>query len=96
MPGLVPGTHVLRAAGRGVDGRAFATPKRLRPRRRDKPGHDAAETSVLLDVVTNLRVRQPCIDLLPDQRQRFSNISITLQCGIMKVVPCRRGAFARD
>jgi hypothetical protein len=23
-----------------VDGRAFAAPKRLRPRRRDKPGHD--------------------------------------------------------
>jgi hypothetical protein len=34
-----------------------------------------------------------CIDLLPDQRQKFSNISITLQCGIMKVVACRRGAF---
>jgi hypothetical protein len=31
--------------------------------------------------------------LLPDQRQRFSNISITLQCGIMNVVSCRRGAF---
>ena len=28
MPGLVPGIHVLGAAGKGVDGR-------------DKPGHDA-------------------------------------------------------
>jgi len=27
-----------------VDGRAFAAPKRLRPRRRDKPGHDGVET----------------------------------------------------
>jgi hypothetical protein len=25
---------------KNVDGRAFASPKRLRPRRRDKPGHD--------------------------------------------------------
>ena len=33
--------------------------------------------------------------MLPDRRQRFSNISISLQCGIMKVVRCRRGAFAR-
>jgi len=24
----------------GVDARAFASPKGLRPRRRDKPGHD--------------------------------------------------------
>ena len=35
----VAGIHVL-ATKQGVDGRAFASPKRLRPRRRDKPGHD--------------------------------------------------------
>src|ERR1700730_17992926 len=36
-----PGIHVFGAfEKRDVDGRAFATPKRLRPRRRDKPGHD--------------------------------------------------------
>jgi hypothetical protein len=45
MPGLVPGIHVLVSAlKKDVDGRAFAAPKRLRPRRRDKPGHDDAET----------------------------------------------------
>ncbi len=32
MPGLVPGIHVLRAAGQGVDGR-------------DEPGHDVAEAA---------------------------------------------------
>ncbi|MET4717033.1 hypothetical protein ABIF63_001139 [Bradyrhizobium japonicum] len=32
MPGLVPGIHVLRAAGQGVDGRV-------------KPGDDDAEAS---------------------------------------------------
>jgi hypothetical protein len=41
MPGLEPGIHVFGAIHKkDVDGRAFATPKRLRPRRRDKPGHD--------------------------------------------------------
>jgi len=40
MPGLVPGIHVLLFRQKDVDGRAFAAPKRLRPRRRDKPGHD--------------------------------------------------------
>jgi hypothetical protein len=39
MPGLVPGIHALLTK-KDVDGRAFAAPKRLRPRRRDKPGHD--------------------------------------------------------
>jgi hypothetical protein len=33
MPGLVPGIHVLRAAGKVVDGR-------------DKPGHDDGEAVV--------------------------------------------------
>jgi hypothetical protein len=41
MPGLEPGIHVFLFRGnKDVDGRAFASPKRLRPRRRDKPGHD--------------------------------------------------------
>jgi hypothetical protein len=40
MPGLDPGIHVFVSAPQNVDGRAFAAPKRLRPRRRDKPGHD--------------------------------------------------------
>src|SRR6185503_12979906 len=30
---------------------------------------------------------------LPDRRQRFCKVSATLQCGIMKVAPCRRGPF---
>ena len=43
MPGLVPGIHVFKhGRDQDVDGRAFASPKRLRPRRRDKPGHDEA------------------------------------------------------
>jgi hypothetical protein len=41
MPGLGPGIHVFSSTcGEDVDGRAFATPKGLRPRRRVKPGHD--------------------------------------------------------
>ncbi len=40
MAGLVPAIHVELHARKGVDARAFASPKRLRPRRRDKPGHD--------------------------------------------------------
>jgi hypothetical protein len=98
MPGLVPGIHVLRAAGQGVDGR-------------DEPGHDVAEaaaphscdeysTGRILLVRRFLSAHESAraharIDLLPDRRQRFCNISITLQCGIMKGVSCRRGAFAR-
>ncbi|SMX59657.1 protein of unknown function [Bradyrhizobium sp. ORS 285] len=42
MAGLVPAIHVVRHAGNDVDARAFAAPKRLRPRRRDEPGHDGA------------------------------------------------------
>ena len=40
MAGRVPAIHVERHTRTGVDARAFAAPKRLRPRRRDKPGHD--------------------------------------------------------
>ncbi|MDA9464887.1 hypothetical protein XH87_09775 [Bradyrhizobium sp. CCBAU 53415] len=92
MPGLVPGIHVLRTAGQGVDGR-------------DEPGHDVAEAAAShsWDAFFDRQARRLLIrahpmariDLLPDQRQRFCNISITLQCGIMKGVSCRRGAFAR-
>ena len=40
-PGLVPAIHVApRAHVKDVDARAFAS---LRPRRRDKPGHDGGE-----------------------------------------------------
>jgi len=40
MAGLVPAVHVERHGRMHVDARAFASPKGLRPRRRDKPGHD--------------------------------------------------------
>jgi hypothetical protein len=41
MAGLDPAIHVFVTAGKEVvDARAFAAPKRLRPRRRVKPGHD--------------------------------------------------------
>jgi hypothetical protein len=40
MAGLVPAIHDLCRGTKNVDARAFAAPKRLRPRRRDKPGHD--------------------------------------------------------
>jgi len=44
MAGLVPAIHGFPAAQENVDARAFASPKRLRPRRRDKPGMtDACE-----------------------------------------------------
>jgi hypothetical protein len=46
MAGLVPAIHAfLIAAPKNVDARAFASPKRLRPRRRDKPGHDDRKRS---------------------------------------------------
>ncbi|MDF0493155.1 hypothetical protein [Bradyrhizobium yuanmingense] len=40
MAGLVPAIDDLFRGTKNVDARAFASPKRLRPRRRDKPGHD--------------------------------------------------------
>jgi hypothetical protein len=41
MAGLDPAIHVLvDARKKNVDARAFAAPKGLRPRRRDKPAHD--------------------------------------------------------
>src|SRR3954469_2838984 len=40
MAGLVPAIHVFARCTENVGARAFASPKRLRPRRRDKPGHD--------------------------------------------------------
>jgi hypothetical protein len=42
MAGLVPAIHVFGPSRKkkDVDARAFASPKGLRPRRRDKPGHD--------------------------------------------------------
>jgi hypothetical protein len=47
MRGLVPRIHVfLYRVNEDVDGRAFAAPKGLRPRRRVKPGHDEEEKSV--------------------------------------------------
>ena len=41
MAGLVPAIHVAACALKGVDARAFASPKRLQPRRRVKPWDDA-------------------------------------------------------
>jgi hypothetical protein len=46
MAGPVPAIHVVLATLKNVDARAFASPKRLRPRRRDKPEHDEEETGV--------------------------------------------------
>ncbi|MDA9499511.1 hypothetical protein XI05_19010 [Bradyrhizobium sp. CCBAU 11357] len=40
MAGLVPAIQVWPRPTKNVDARAFASPERLRPRRRDKPGHD--------------------------------------------------------
>jgi hypothetical protein len=39
-----PAIHALPLDPKNVDARAFASPKRLRPRRRDKPGHDGGST----------------------------------------------------
>ena len=41
--GFVPAIHVAPHMRNDVDARAFASPKGLRPRRRDKPGHDGGE-----------------------------------------------------
>jgi hypothetical protein len=40
MAGLVPAIHDLARGAKDADARALASPKRLRPRRRDKPEHD--------------------------------------------------------
>jgi hypothetical protein len=40
MAGLVPAIHALFRGAKNVHARAFASPKRLRPRRRDELGHD--------------------------------------------------------
>jgi hypothetical protein len=40
MAGLVPAIHAHPRMALDVDARASAAPKRLWPRRRDKPGHD--------------------------------------------------------
>jgi len=45
MAGLVPAIHALLRSTKNVDARAFASPRRLRPRRRDKPGHDDRSAS---------------------------------------------------
>jgi len=46
MRGLVPRIHdFLYGLGEDEDGWAFAAPKRLRPRRQDKPDHDGEEVS---------------------------------------------------
>jgi hypothetical protein len=39
MAGLVPAIHAAPHMPLDVDAQAFAAPKRLRPRRRVKPGH---------------------------------------------------------
>lgn len=46
MPGLVTGIRAVPGVSL-VDGQAFASPKWLRPRRRDKPGHDGRERETL-------------------------------------------------
>ncbi|MET4030153.1 hypothetical protein ABIB94_001347 [Bradyrhizobium sp. JR7.2] len=51
MAGLVPAIHALTRGTENVDARAFASPKRLRPRRRDKPGHDDHCAPVEDDIV---------------------------------------------
>ncbi len=57
MPGLVPDIHALQQKiGKGVDGRAFAAPKRLRLRRRDKPGHDEAVADESADLLRQHRL----------------------------------------
>jgi hypothetical protein len=40
MPALVAGIHLFPSKKQDVDGRAFASPKGLRPRRRVEPGHE--------------------------------------------------------
>jgi hypothetical protein len=44
MAGLDPAIHAFPQK-EDVDTRAFATPKRLRPRRRDKPEHNERNMS---------------------------------------------------
>ena len=44
MAGLVSAIHVFMTGDKeDMDARAFASPKGLRPRRRDKPGQDGSE-----------------------------------------------------
>jgi hypothetical protein len=66
MAGLVPAIHALHRGTKNVDARAFASPKRLRPRRRDKPGHDdLPRTSALRHECVTLRNDDPTAPELP-------------------------------
>jgi hypothetical protein len=58
MPALVAGIHVFLLSYRkqDVDGRAFASPKVLRPRRRVKPGHDEGNGSNMHKLHVNPRL----------------------------------------
>ena len=57
-------TTLFHLGKKDVDGRAFAAPKRLRPPRRDKPGHDErdyrfalATGSVAVQVISSVQAR---------------------------------------
>ncbi|MET4201232.1 hypothetical protein ABIA95_004624 [Bradyrhizobium sp. LA8.1] len=60
MAGLVPAIHALTRGPENVDARAFASPKRLRPRRRDKPGHDDHYTSGVSSRASRSGRRRTC------------------------------------
>ena len=74
---------------KNVDARAFASPKRLRPRRRDKPGHDEH-----LCLEHEIRVR--CFASPRDQRSARQPTRFQVwppQNMPPKAQPCTRIAF---
>ncbi|MDA9430517.1 hypothetical protein XH88_01690 [Bradyrhizobium sp. CCBAU 51627] len=55
----VPPIHALPYGAKNVDARAFASPQRLRPRRRDKPGHDDVEALACFGPMQVQSIGQP-------------------------------------
>ncbi|MGY4305384.1 hypothetical protein ACVIJ6_002627 [Bradyrhizobium sp. USDA 4369] len=67
MAGLVPAIHVDLRTWIDVDARAFAAPKRLRPRRRDKPGHDVPQDAgrQVTRILAVAATAKPCVSPQP-------------------------------
>src|SRR4051812_35335712 len=94
MAGLVPAIHDLCRGTKNVDARAFASPKRLRPRRRDKPGHDgfvarAPHTQNAADVAVR-RICPLTLRFLRFARGAYffsANTQMTPPCGTLASMP---------
>jgi signal peptidase II len=71
MAGLVPAIHGRIHGIQDVDARAFAAPKGLRPRRRDKPGHDELVGCIRMTPHLRLGVITAVLVLALDQASKL-------------------------